>query len=235
MDGAVGDLDVLDAGLEQVSGQVDDLPTELTRRHGDGAAGHRPRPAAPGAEEAERRDPRVAEAHGDVPRRHAELVGRDLGEGRLVALAVGHLLDVDADAAVDLEHGAGRLGHRRCAGHDVLGHVRRARARPRGRWRSRSRASGPRPAPPPARTGTRSRSAISIALSSVARADMRTSSIGPVIIGRGSSSVRDHVAQPDLGRAHPQLAGHDVEHALAHPGLGGPRSPVGDVRTLVRR
>ena len=51
----------------------------------------------------------VAVAHAHLLDRHAELVGRDLGKGRLVALTVGHLLRVHRHGAVGLEHRARRL------------------------------------------------------------------------------------------------------------------------------
>ena len=57
-----------------------------------GAAGPGGRPAAAGAEEAERGQLGVAVDDPDVVEGHAHLVGGDLGQGRLVALAVGRLL-----------------------------------------------------------------------------------------------------------------------------------------------
>ena len=57
----------------------------------------------------------IADDDADLLERHAELVGGDLSEGRLVALAVGHLAGEQRDHAVFLEpkahglkaHGAG--------------------------------------------------------------------------------------------------------------------------------
>ena len=54
--------------------------------------GHGRGPAPAGGDQRERRDVGVAVAHGDRLERHAELVGRHLGERRLVALAVRVLL-----------------------------------------------------------------------------------------------------------------------------------------------
>ena len=118
--------------LEQVGGDVEDALAQRARRVRDRAAGHRRRPAPARAREAERRDARVAVAHADLLDRHAELVGRDLGQRRLVALAVGHLLGVHRHGAVGLEHRARRLApdHPAAAArHDRLLEVGRSRRR----------------------------------------------------------------------------------------------------------
>ena len=89
-DVAVGDHEVLGAGLEQLRGEVEDLRPCSCRA---------PCSAAPPAIVAarlppvkpERDDVAVADDDPDLLERHAELVGRDLGERRLVALAVRHL------------------------------------------------------------------------------------------------------------------------------------------------
>ncbi len=65
------------------------------------ASGHGGRPAAAG--QPERDDVAVADHDADLLERHAELVGGDLGQGRLVALAVRHLAGEQRDDAVFLE------------------------------------------------------------------------------------------------------------------------------------
>ena len=77
------------------------LVPDLAGRHRGRGAGDRRRARGVRAQ-AVRRGVRVAVLDLDVPHREAELLGDDLGEGRLVALALG----LDADAGEDL---AGRM------------------------------------------------------------------------------------------------------------------------------
>ena len=86
---AVGDLEVLGAGLDEERREIEHLALELpgaVQRH---AAGHGGRPAA--ARETERHHVAVPDDDPDLLEWHAELVGGDLGEGGLVALPVRHL------------------------------------------------------------------------------------------------------------------------------------------------
>ena len=81
--------------------EIEHLGLELpgaVQRH---ASGHGGRPAAAG--QPERDDVAVADDDADLLERHAELVGGDLGQGRLVALAVRHLPGEQRDDAVFLE------------------------------------------------------------------------------------------------------------------------------------
>ena len=78
------------------------------------ASGHGGRPAASG--QSERDDVSVADYDANLLERHAELVGGDLGQGRLVALAVRHLAGEQRDDAVFLEPEAHGLHAHRAAG-----------------------------------------------------------------------------------------------------------------------
>ena len=94
-------LEVVLAGLEQVRGDLARLVADLARGHGRGRAGDRRRAAGVGAQ-AVGRGVGVALLDLDVGDRDAELLGDDLGVGRLVALA----LRLDAEAGDGL---AGRV------------------------------------------------------------------------------------------------------------------------------
>ena len=74
-------------GLQQMGGDLLALGDDLVGRLDDGRAADRERARAVGAH-AERHRAGVAVDDLDLLDRHAELVGDDLGEGRLVALAV---------------------------------------------------------------------------------------------------------------------------------------------------
>ena len=86
------------------------------------ASGHGGRPAASG--QAEWDHGAVADHDAYLLERHAELVGGDLGQGRLVALAVRHLAGEQRDDAV-----FGELEAHRLHAHGAAGPLRRARAR----------------------------------------------------------------------------------------------------------
>ena len=111
-----------------------------------GAAGQGRRPAAAG--EAGRHDIGVAHHDPHVLERHAELVGRDLRQRRLVALPVGHLPREHAHRAVAVQPGADVLGAERAVAAE-------APARPRCRSPSPTRGSGPRRGLRPGAGGTR--------------------------------------------------------------------------------
>ena len=78
---------------------------ECGRDTDDGSACERGRPAAAGADTVERRDERVAVHDGDAFHRHRQLVGRELGERRLMTLSVRCLAGDDGDGTVGLELG----------------------------------------------------------------------------------------------------------------------------------
>ena len=76
-----GELDVVDAGLEQVGRDLLALLLDLVERHHDGGAAHRGRAAAVGAH-AERNPTGVAVHDLDVVHRDAERVGHQPGRER---------------------------------------------------------------------------------------------------------------------------------------------------------
>ena len=78
-----------------------------------GAAGPGRGPAATGSDEAERRELGVAVDDPHVFERHAHLVGGDLRQRRLVALAVRGLCGDDEEVAVRLEADLGPLAAER--------------------------------------------------------------------------------------------------------------------------
>ena len=81
-------LEVVGRALEHRRRHQLRLVAHRSRDHGRGGARHRGR-ARPVGAEPERRPVGVAVHHVDVLRRDAQLLGDDLGEGRLVALALG--------------------------------------------------------------------------------------------------------------------------------------------------
>ena len=90
----VDPLQVVGADLQQVGGQLLGLVADLAGGHGGGGAGGGGAAAGVGAETVGR-GVGVAVLDDDVVHRQSQLVGDDLGEGRLVALPLG--LDADAD------------------------------------------------------------------------------------------------------------------------------------------
>ena len=98
---AVRPLEVVLVRLEEVGGELAGLVLDLAGGHRRRRAGDRRRPRGVRAK-AVRRRVRVAVLDLDVGDREAELLGDDLGERRLVALA----LRLDADPGEDL---AGRM------------------------------------------------------------------------------------------------------------------------------
>ena len=95
---AVGVVEVVLVGLEQVRGEVPGLVDDLVDRLHQRLAADHERARAVGVEPAVR-DLGVAVQHLDVLERHAEPVGDDLAERRLVALAVGARAGDDLDLA----------------------------------------------------------------------------------------------------------------------------------------
>ncbi len=234
---AVVDHQVLAWCLEQIGGDVEHLVAQRASRVGDRASGHRGRPAAARAREAERRDRRVAVAHPHLLDRHAERVGRDLGERGLVTLAVGHLLRVHGHGPVGFEHRARRLALEQptgSAGHDRLLEVGRSR---RGFDERREPEADATPVGARRLLARRPRREIGDLERALERGARRHADVER---GAGQHLPRqlvgpDDVAQPDLVSTDAQRARRDVEHALAHPGLDRPGAAVGDVRGLVRR
>ena len=152
-EGPVGELHLVLFGLQHVRRDLLALGDDLVGGLDDGRAADGERSRAVGSERVVRSSG-VAVQHGDVLERHAELVGDDLREGRLVALTVtvragdhrhrtGH---VDADLT-DFEQshpGAERdrhLGRREPAGLDVAGEADAALLA--GRFRSRPPGAEP--------------------------------------------------------------------------------------------
>ncbi len=80
-------LEVLWSGLEHRRGDQPRLVSHLSRDHRNRSSADGSRPAAVGPE-AERRLVGVAVHHLDVLRRNADLLSNNLGEGRLVRLAL---------------------------------------------------------------------------------------------------------------------------------------------------
>ena len=154
---------ILRVGLEQLGG--DGQTCCLTARVAPRTAplAHRRRPAAPGTDGVERRQPGVAVHDPDRLEGHAELVGRDLGQGRLVALAVGRLAGEHHEGAVGLEPGPGPLARRRRsrvwpANSGGPGAFSMKMASPMPRYRPCARARRWRSGTPPTRSGRGPRS-----------------------------------------------------------------------------
>ena len=95
-------VDVFDGGFEQVRGEELRLVLDLARRDGERGAADRRRPAAVRAP-AHRRVVGVAVNHLHVVDVDAELVGDDLREGRLLALAVRRRADEHVHLAARME------------------------------------------------------------------------------------------------------------------------------------
>jgi hypothetical protein len=93
-DVAVGDHDVLGGALEQLGRDQPRLAHDLARRARHGGPGHRGDAAGDRAH-AEADAIGVAAAHAHALDRHAELGGGDLGQRRLVRLALRADADVD--------------------------------------------------------------------------------------------------------------------------------------------
>ena len=100
---ATAELEVGGVGLEHVGRERQHLFLQLPRPVEDDAVRHGGRPAAAGADQRHGRDVGVAEDDMDVLELDAQLVDGDLGERRLVALAVRLLAGDDLDDAVVLD------------------------------------------------------------------------------------------------------------------------------------
>ena len=100
-EGAVRELHLVLVRLQHVRGDLLALGDDLVGRLDDGRATHRQRSRAVGAQRVVG-TPGVAVQNRDVLERHAELVGDDLSESRLVTLAV-------AVRAGDHRHGPGHV------------------------------------------------------------------------------------------------------------------------------
>ena len=165
---AVLELDVGVGRFEQVRGDLLRLVGELARHHRGGRAADRRRARRVGAE-AVRRVVGVALHHLDVGDRDAELVGDDLGERRLVALALRLHAELEDRLAGGVHAQLGGVDHLepedvvllRRPGADRLGEVRDADADQPALGarlrllRAQRRRSRPRRAPCAARWGSR--------------------------------------------------------------------------------
>ena len=154
-----------------------------------------------------------------------------------MALPVGHLLRVDRHGAVGLEHRAGRLAADEttaAAGHDRFLEVRRP-----------GRGLDERREPEPEHPAFGSRRGLAfgpvLEVGDLQRALERGARRHADVERRAGEHLprelvgSDDVAEADLVAADPELAGRDVEHALAYPRLHRPGSAVRHVRRLVRR
>ena len=112
----VVDDEILDGRLEVVGGHVQDRRPDLLCRLAGGAR-HDHGAAAPTGSRPERGRGGVALMHAHVGDVDAELVGHDLGDGRLEALAVAGRRGGDLDAAAQPDPNGGRVG-REPAGRD---------------------------------------------------------------------------------------------------------------------
>ena len=230
--GAVAQLEVVRRDLEQRARDVEEAAAHLARgfehrarRQGGGAA-----PA--GTHEVVRRDVGVAPHHAYMVQRDGECVGRELGERRLVTLAVrllaredGHgAVGLDADARLLLRAGDGLNAHRpQQAGRDRRGlHI--------------SGEAGADVAPRGSRGGDESGPAL------VARQrgcdGQRLGDVDAPQIDAETTAARElrrceQVAATDLGPVDPEPAGGDVERALPHERLHFPRAAVRHVGRLV--
>ena len=125
----------------------------------DCAARHRCRPAPAGARDAERRDRSVAVAHPHLLDRDADLVGGDLRQRRLVALAVRHLLgDAPTTVPSSSSTSAGGLATERRRPPPPITYAPKSGGPGRRLDEGREpepEVSCPPPVPPPARSGQR--------------------------------------------------------------------------------
>ena len=171
-----------------------------------GAAGHGRRPAAAG--EPERDHVAVADDDPDLLERHAELVGRDLGERGLVALPVRHLAG---------EHGHGAVGvepqPHRAPGPSGRSAPSASRGPGRGLdvgGQADAEVAALRPRSAPAGPEGREVDELGDALQ---RLRVVTPASGrPVIIGERRLVRGGDVAPPDLERVEAELPGDEVEH-----------------------
>ena len=135
VEGALLPVQVGDRHLEHAGGDDPRLVAHLAGDQRGGRAGDRRRAAAVGAEP-ERRLVGVAVDHLDVGRRDADLLGDDLGERRLVALALALHGDPDDGLAGGVHPQLAAVGHAEAedvhvlarAGADGLGEERDADA-----------------------------------------------------------------------------------------------------------
>ena len=98
-------FDVGRVGFEQVGGEPGDLLSDVGDGADHGTAGQRRGAAAAGPDQVERRHLGVAGDDADALERHSELVGGQLRQRGVVALAVGRLAGEDGQRAVGLEAG----------------------------------------------------------------------------------------------------------------------------------
>ena len=219
---AVDHRDVPRRRLEHVGRHLAGLLPHLARGPQDGGAADGEAPAPAGAI-AHGRVGGVAVAHDDLVEGDAEVVGDDLGEGRLVALAVGGRACERGDRPARLHAHGGALERAEAAHLDVASHADPEEpAVPAG--------------PPRLLLGPEA---------GVAR-DVERLPERPVVLARvvglaGGSLVGegvggDEVLPTDLFRREPELGGHEVDQPLeviaglraAGAAVGGHRGRVGE-------
>ena len=196
-----------------------ELPGAVQRR----AAGHGGRPAAAG--QPERDDVGVADDDAHLLEWHAELVRGDLGESRLVALAVRHLAGEQHDDAVLVEPEPHEL---RCPSGRCPpvergpGAASMNVAMPMPRYRPCARASACRRRNAGRSTSSATRSSDSLVV---------TPASGRPVIMTAGGSVRAATLRSRISSgSRPRVLRDEVEDALPHECLGRPRAAVGDVR-----
>ena len=227
----VDPLQVVGADLQQVRGQLPRLLADLARGHRRGRAGGRRAAAGVGAETVGR-GVGVAVLDDDVVDRQPELVGDDLGEGRLVPLALGLHADADDRRAGGVDADLGAVEH--LDAEDV--------ERVRGTGADDLGEGGD--ADP---HQLAARALLLLLAQQVLVADLvqrllqRGRVVAAVVLPAGRRLVGellrlDEVLEAQLGRVDVQLVGQDVDHALDHVHRFGDaeRAAVGDAaRRLV--
>ena len=227
----VDPLQVVRTDLQQVGGDLLRLVADLAGGHRRCRAGRRRAAAGVGAEAVGRRVG-VAVLDDDVVDRQPQLVGHDLGEGRLVALPLRLHADADDGRAGGVDADLGAVEH--LDAEDVEG-VRGAGADDLGERRD----ADPHQFAAGAFLGLLAQQILVADL--VERLVQGGRVIAAVVLPAGRRLVGellrlDEVLEAELGRVHLQLVGQDVDHALDHVhGFGDPeRAAVGDAaRRLV--
>ena len=215
------DVEVLGRSLQEMGRDREDLLAHLERGLADGGAEHGPTPAAAGPEGVRRRRG-VALVDGDVVGVDAEMLGDDLRGRGLQSLPVRARAQVDVDVAV--ERDADVRGLRPVGPHPGLRLDVQADAQPEA--------------------------AALVACAGLLGAELLVPDQGGGLLeglfrrhlvdrqaarhGVWELVAVDHVAPAQLERVQADLAGEDVEHALARERLELPRAAVGRAGAGVR-
>ena len=217
--------DVVGSALEQLGGDEPGLLRHLCRRARDGRSRHGGHPARDGSH-AVADELRVAALDHDAVERHGELIGADLGQRRLVRLALGGHADVDEDGAAWIHTHVGALEGPEAGSLDVGGEPD-----PDG---PRASASPLLLLAPPG---------VSEPLEHLLE---RGRVVGGIVHDARAVAVREarlvrHLLGPDqvppaqLGRIHPEPAGRAIEQPVHDERrLGPPGATIGGREGLVR-